>query len=123
MPTIACTGQSEARGRTRWFRLATAELSTHTPGHTAAARRGLALYARRRGRRAPVLLRLTIADATALTQALQEEVALLTPVLSASHPCCPQCQEPLHLADATPLGRRHARGAGRHVPHLRGLLA
>ena|SRR5438105_1722474 len=114
MPTIACTGQSEARGRTRWFRLATAELSTHTPGHTAEARRG---------RRAPGLLRLTIADATALTQALQEEVALLTPVLSASHPCCPQCQEPLHLADATPLGRRHARGAGRHVPHLRGLLA
>ena len=61
MPTIACTGQSEARGRNRWFRLAEAELTTHTHGHTAEARLCLDLYSRRRGRSAPVILRLTAA--------------------------------------------------------------
>ena len=102
MQTIPCTGQSEARGRHRWFRLAAAELTTHNHGHTDEVRLCLDLYSRRRGRSAPVILRLTAADATALAQALQEEVAPLAPALAVSHPCCPQCQEPQHLADATP---------------------
>jgi hypothetical protein len=102
MQTIACTGQSEARGRHRWFRLATAELTTHNHGHADEVRLCLDLYSRRRGRSAPVILRLTAADATALAQALQAEVAPLTPALAVSHPCCPQCQGPQHLAYTAP---------------------
>ena len=33
MVTISCTGQSEARGRNRWFRLAEAELTLFHHGH------------------------------------------------------------------------------------------
>jgi len=102
MPTIACAGQSEARGRTRWFRLAEAELTTANHGRAEEARCRLDLSSRRRGRRAPVILRLTAADATALARALQAAVELLAPALSVPHPCCPQCQEPQHLAYATP---------------------
>jgi len=123
MPTIACTGQSEARGRNRWFRLAEAELTTHTHGHTAEARLCLDLYSRRRGRSAPVILVLTAIDATALAQGIQEAVELLAPALPVSHPCCPQCQEPQHLAYATPWSEGtlvvqdatcHTCGAGWH---------
>ena len=70
-----------------------------------------------------MILMLTAADATALAQGIQAAVEPLAPALPASHPCCPQCQEPQHLTYATPLDRRHARGAGRHVPHLWGRLA
>jgi hypothetical protein len=53
MPTMSCTGQSEARGHTRWCRLAAAELATHTHGRADETRRCLDLYACRRGQRAP----------------------------------------------------------------------
>ena len=57
MVTIPCTGQSEARGRNRWFRLAEAELTLFHHGHADEARLCLDLYSRRRGRSAPVILR------------------------------------------------------------------
>ena len=87
MPIMPCTGQSEARGRTRWCRLATAALTTHTHSRAEEAQRYLDLSARRRGRRAAVSLRLTAADATALTQALQEEVP--QPFVNGSQPSTP----------------------------------
>ena len=81
MVTIPCTGQSEARGRNRWFRLAEAELTLFPHGHAAKARLCLDLFSCRRGRSAPVILLLTAADATALAQALQGAVQQLTAVL------------------------------------------
>jgi hypothetical protein len=102
MPTMACMGQSEARGRHRWFRLAEAELTLCTHDSAEEARLCLDLFSRRRGRSTPVILVLTAADATALAQALQEAVEPLAPAPPVSHPCCPQCQETQHLAYATP---------------------
>ena len=84
MVTILCTGQSEARGRNRWFRLAEAERTLFHHGHADEARRCLDLYSHRRGRSAPVILLLTAADATALTQALQGAVQQLAAVLRGS---------------------------------------
>ncbi len=55
MPIIPCTGQSQAHGRNRWFRLAEAELTTHNHGPAAEARLCLDLYSRRRGQHAPSL--------------------------------------------------------------------
>ena len=49
-----------------------------------------------------MILRLTAVDAIALAQALLAEVTPLAPALAGSHPCCPQCHEPQHLAYATP---------------------
>ena len=84
MVTIPCTGQSEARGRNRWFRLAEAELTLFHHGHADEARLCLDLFSRRRGRSAPVILLLTAADATALAQALQGAVQQLAAVLRGS---------------------------------------
>ena len=81
MVTMPCTGQSEARGRNRWFRLAEAERTLFHHGHADEARRCLDLCSRRRGRSAPVILVLTAADATALTQALQAAAQQLAAVL------------------------------------------
>ena len=123
MPIIPCTGQSEARGRHRWVRRAEAEITLVTHGPAEAARLCLDLCSRRRGRSAPVILVLTAVDATALAQGIQEAVELLAPALPVSHPCCPQCQEPQHLAYATPWSEGtlvvqdatcHTCGAGWH---------
>ena len=76
MRTIACTGQSEARGRNRWFRIAEAVLTTHTSGAAEDTRLCLHVYSRRRGQIAPVVLVLTAADAAALAQAVQDAVQL-----------------------------------------------
>ena len=122
MQTIPCTGQPEARGRNRWFRLAAAELTTHNHGRAEEVRRCLDLSSRRRGRSAPVILRLTAVDAAALAQALQAEVAADT-----GPGGVPSLLSPMPGAPAP--GRRHAldrrlaRGARRHVPHLWGPLA
>jgi hypothetical protein len=53
MQIIPCTGQSEARGRNRWFRLALAELTTHNHGRAEEVRLCHDLYTRRRGRLFP----------------------------------------------------------------------
>jgi hypothetical protein len=66
MCTIACTGQSEARGRNRWFRIAEAVLTIHTDEAAAETRLCLHVYSRHRGQIAPVVLVLTAADATGL---------------------------------------------------------
>ena len=84
MVTMPCTGQSEARGRNQWFRLAEAELTLFHHGHADEARLCLDLSAHQRGRSAPVILVLTAADATALAQALQGAVQQLTAVLRGS---------------------------------------
>jgi hypothetical protein len=81
MVTIPGTGQSEARGRHQWCRLAEAALTLLHHGHADEARLCLDLSAHRRGRSAPVILVLTAADATALAQALQGAVQQLTAVL------------------------------------------
>ena len=81
MITIPCTGQSEARGRNRWFRLAEVEITLFHHGHADEARLCLDLFSCRRGRSAPVILLLTVADATALAQALQGAVQQLATVL------------------------------------------
>ena len=61
-----------------WFRLAEAELTLFHHGHAEEARLRLELHLRhRRGRSAPVILRLTAADATALAQAIQAAVQQL----------------------------------------------
>ena len=84
MVTISCTGQSEARGRNRWCRLAEAEITLFHHGHADEARLCLDLFSCRRGRSAPVILLLTAADATALAQALQGAVQQLTAILRGS---------------------------------------
>ncbi|MGE3540237.1 MAG: DUF6295 family protein [Candidatus Tectimicrobiota bacterium] len=101
MLSIPCTGQSEARGRNRWFRLAMVELTPSNHRGAEDTRLCLDFYSRRRGRSAPVILRLTPADAVALAQAIQEAVPPPR-TLPAAGSGCPQCQEPLHLAYATP---------------------
>jgi hypothetical protein len=102
MPIIACTGQSEARGRNRWFRLAEAELTLFTHGHAEEARLCLDLFSHRRGRSAPGILVLTVADATALAHALQEAVRQLAAVRRCASPCCPPWHAPQPLAAAPP---------------------
>ena len=99
MVTIPCTGQSEARGRNRWFRLAEAELTLFHHGHAEEARLCVDLFSHRRGRSAPVILLLTAADATALAQALQGAVQQLD---------CGAARE-----------RRDAGYGGRHCPQRR----
>jgi hypothetical protein len=107
MPIIACTGQSEARGRNRWCRLAEAELTLFTHGRAEEARLCLDLFSHRRGRSAPVILVLTVADATALAQALQEAVRQLAAVLRFASPCCPPRHAP------SPWPRLHPGATGR----------
>jgi hypothetical protein len=84
MITMPCTGQSEARGRNRWFRLAEAERTLFHHGHAAEARLCLDLCSHRRGRSAPVILMLTAADATVLAQALQGALQQLATLLRGS---------------------------------------
>lgn len=84
MVTMPCTGQSEARGRNRWFRLAEAEITLFHHGHAEEARLCVDLFSHRRGRSAPVILLLTAADATALAQALQDAGRQLAMVLRGS---------------------------------------
>ena len=81
MVTMPCTGQSEARGRNRWCRLAEVERTLFHHGHADEARLCLDLFSHRRGRSAPVILLLTAADATALAQALQGAAQQLAAVL------------------------------------------
>ncbi|MBM3225573.1 MAG: hypothetical protein FJZ47_17490 [Candidatus Tectomicrobia bacterium] len=102
MPTITCMGRSEAHGRNRWFRLAEMVLTLYHQSHTDEARLGLDCYSRRRGRSAPVILSLTLTDALALTQALQEAMQPLGVAPPPAIPGCPQCQEAQHLAYTTP---------------------
>jgi hypothetical protein len=98
MHTIACTGQSEARGRNRWFRIAEAVLTTHTYGAAEDTRLCLHVYSRRRGQIAPVVLVLTVADAAALAQVVLDAVQQVRPVSPDAPPCCPRCQATAPLA-------------------------
>jgi hypothetical protein len=98
MCTIACTGQSEGRGRNRWFRIAEAVLTTHAHEATEDTRLCLHVYSRRRGQIAPVVLVLTISDAAALAQAVLDAVQQVHPILPAAPPCCPRCQATAPLA-------------------------
>lgn len=98
MHTIACTGQSEARGRNRWFRITEAVLTIHAHEAAEDTRLCLHVYSRRRGQIAPVVLMLTAADAAALAQAVLDAVRQVRPVPLAVPPYCPRCQvtEPLN---------------------------
>lgn len=98
MPIIPCTGQSEARGRNRWFRIAEAVLTAHAHEAAEEARFWLHVYSRRRGHMAPVVLALTPADATALAQALQDALQQWCPVTQADHLSCPHCHTAESLA-------------------------
>jgi hypothetical protein len=98
MQSIPCTGQSEARGRNRWFWIAEAVLTTHTYEAVEEARLWLNGSSRRRGHMALVILVLTAADAATLAQALQDVVQQVCPVPLADRPCCPRCQVSAPLA-------------------------
>ena len=98
MQTLACTGQSEPRGRNRWFRIAEAVLTIHTSGAAEDTQLCLHVYSQRRGQIAPVVLVLTVADAAPLAQAVQDAVQHLRPVPPADRSCCPRCQTTEALA-------------------------
>ena len=98
MQTIAYTGQSEARGRNRWFRIAKAVLTTHAHETAEDTRLCLHVYSQRRGQIAPVVLVLTVADAAALAQAVLDAVQQVRPVPLAAPPYCPRWQATATLA-------------------------
>jgi hypothetical protein len=88
---MACTDQSEARGRHHWFRIAETVLIPPTYGAAADTQLFLHLSFRRRWQIALVVLVLTAADAAALAPAVQDAVQQLCPVPPADRPFCPRC--------------------------------